>query len=248
MAKGWKCARCSTANDEGAITCTSCGLIRGGVVVPSVYAPAPPSTAPEAAALEPPPSVEAPSTIDPVAAGEPTWWVQPSAAPSAPIPLWRRVPLRLAIVVVVLVAGGIGGVIFNASRSSTGEITRGGDLTANDLRVGDCFDLKDPAAETIGDVTARPCTDEHEFEMFYVDSMPAGGTYPEEVVFTNFIRDKCTPAFTTYIGRAYADSELDYYWLAPTSEAWADGDRIIECAAFHPRVHRLTHSLKGSNR
>ena len=41
-------------------------------------------------------------------------------------------------------------------------------MTAADLRVGDCFDLKDPAADEIDDVTAGPCTAAHEFEMFFV--------------------------------------------------------------------------------
>ena len=55
-------------------------------------------------------------------------------------------PDRLGDVAVIVGGGAVAGWYFNASRSSTGEITKAGDMTAADLRVGDCFDLKDPAA------------------------------------------------------------------------------------------------------
>ena len=29
----WKCARCSTVNDESGISCKTCGLMRGSVVI-----------------------------------------------------------------------------------------------------------------------------------------------------------------------------------------------------------------------
>jgi membrane protease subunit (stomatin/prohibitin family) len=32
MAKGWKCARCSTSNDDAVLSCSGCGMIRGSVV------------------------------------------------------------------------------------------------------------------------------------------------------------------------------------------------------------------------
>ena len=266
MARGWKCARCSTANGEGTLNCSNCGLIRGGVVVPSSYVP-PPVPAPDQASPPPsslapvsstppnepwspmpspgwnsgtaPASAEAPSPVEPAADG----WVAPPAA----TPLWRRLPLGGVFVLVLLVAGGIGGLIFNASRSSTGEIVKQGDLTAVDLRVGDCFDLKDPSADLIDQVTALPCTAEHEYEMIFTGSLPEGG-YPSDDTFTAFLTDHCVPAFGTYIGKAYADSELDIFWLTPTSDAWGDGDRSIQCAAYHPRIHRLTETLKASNR
>jgi len=150
------------------------------------------------------------------------------------------------IFVVILAAGAIGGAIFNASRSSTGEIGRQGDMMATDLRIGDCFDLKDPAADEITDVTALPCEAEHEYELIYTGSMPAGD-YPAEDAFDAFVEDNCVPAFDAYIGRAYADSELDIGWLFPLESAWKSGDRSIQCTAYHPRIHRLTGSLKGSD-
>ena len=56
------------------------------------------------------------------------------------------------------------------------------------------------------------------------------------------------PAFEAYVGKSFQDSELEVFWLSPTEEAWNDGDRSMQCALYHPRIHRLTESLKGSAR
>ena len=207
MARGWKCARCSNENGEGTLNCSNCGLIRGGVVVPSSYVPppTPPSVAPapsnEPWSPMPAPGwnsgsgqapAETPATPSPapVTPAEPdaTAW----AAPPTSTPLWRRLPIGGIFVLLLIVAGGVGGLIFNASRSETGEIVKEGDLTAIDLRVGDCFDLKDPSADLIEDVKAVPCTAEHEYEMVFTGSL-AEGTYPSDDAFTAFFPRQLHP-------------------------------------------------------
>jgi hypothetical protein len=242
MAKSWKCARCSMVNDEAAITCSSCGLIRGGVVPDASYAPPPePPSVHAAAAADAPPGVEpgvmtvAPESIEPGA-----------AAPTAR-PFWRRIPIGLVVVAVIVLAGSVAGWYFGAGRSESGEITRAGDLTATDLRVGDCYDLKDPASVEVDNVTARPCTAEHEYQIFFVGSLPEGD-YPAEETFQAFVEDNCVPAFDTFVGKAYTDSELEIFWFYPMSDAWGAGDQSVQCAVYHPRIHRLTESQQGSNR
>ena len=95
-------------------------------------------------------------------------------------------------------------------------------------------------------MAAVPCTQEHEFELYYVGSMP-DGSYPTDAAFDAFIETNCTPAFQSYVGKSYDDSVLDVYWLVPSTSGWNEGgDRTVQCAVYHPRVHRLTESLKGS--
>lgn len=202
------------------------------------------SSEPPPGGTEPPPTTEVPvpGWVAPAGAADGV----PGGAPPPPVPLWRRIPLGWLIVAVIVVGAAITGWYFSASRSSTGEITKQGDLTAADLRVGDCFDLKDPAADEINDVTAIPCGKEHEFELFFVGSLPEGA-YPAEDAFKAYVTTNCFPAFGTFVGKTYEDSELDIYWLIPTDDAWRAGDREVQCSAFHPRIHRLTQSLKGSN-
>jgi Septum formation len=120
-----------------------------------------------------------------------------------------------------------------------------GDLSVVDLRVGDCFDDKDPSADEIEDVKAVPCMTEHEFELFYVGAM-GEGSYPTDDAFDTYVTQNCNPAFGAYIGKAYDDSDLDIFSLFPTDDAWRSGDRTVQCAAYHPRIHRLTRSLRGT--
>ena len=237
MAKGWKCARCSTPNFDGAITCSKCGLLRGSAVIPTSYGPSPGWQAPA-----PDPTAGVPPGPEP-----PFDWGGWSAAP-APRPLWRRIPIGWVIVAVLVVGGGIAGAIFNASRAPTGEISKGGDLSALELRVGDCFDLKDASTETIGDVTALPCTELHEYEIFFVGAMSmAERIYPSQEELDGYVDLYCRPTFYTYVGKIYAESELEIFTLFPTNEGWGDGDRSVSCAA-HLGDGRLSASVKGSKR
>jgi hypothetical protein len=291
MAKQWTCARCSTKNDEGTLTCTNCRMIRGAVVVPgSTWNPQPGAPFPDApapdqpapaprepspgwqaadrwSASEPPATAEVPpvAQLQPPVEGQPTaeageaapttsgpsYWS--SAGPgypaetAAPQRLGRRVPVGWLIVVILLGVGAVASFITNASRSDTGEIINDGDMMATDLRVGDCFDLKDPSAEEISDVTAKPCSAVHEFELFWTGSMPEGD-YPSEAAFDSFFQTQCVGAFQPYVGLGYFDSELDIYWLSPLEETWYDGDRSIQCAIYDPDNSQLTGSLKASAR
>ena len=273
MAKGWKCPHCSTDNPDTTLTCSGCGRLQGSVVVPGsqpvvplapVTRPVGPSpspsdgwqssstawstgVAPDAPAPDAPPVVPVP-TAEPTpeeTSAAPPWAVNLDALPPAPTPLWRRIPVGWIIVGLLVFGGGLAGLLFNASRSSSGEITRSGDLTANDLRVGDCFDLKEPDAEEISDVTAHPCTEAHEYEVFFIGTL-AEGAYPGEDGLTAFVVDNCGPAFDSYVGTAYTDSQLDFSWLYPSSDSWSDGDRSVQCAVYDPRSSRLTNSLKST--
>jgi len=171
----------------------------------------------------------------------------PGDAAPADRPLWRRIAPQVAVIAVIAVVGSIGAWYFNAGRSASGEIAKSGDLPASELRVGDCFDLKDPTAEDVDDVTARVCADEHEFEVFFAGSL-AAGDFPGEAAFSTFVEDECVPAFHAYVGTPYLDSELDIFYFVPTPEVWVEGDRSVQCAVYHPLISRLTGTLKDSKR
>ena len=269
MARGWKCPRCSTQNGEGVMNCAKCGLIQGGVFVPSTYVPPEATAAAAAASAEAPETprtpdaAPAPGSPTPPASGpgfaaltptgpEPTpssaGWVPPyPIAPPPSRPLWRRIPLGLLIFGVLVVGGGVAGFITNASRSTTGDITKSGDMSSNDLRVGDCWDMKDPTAETIENVTAKPCNEAHEYEVFFIGSM-TDATYPTDDQFSAYVKANCLPAFETFVGHAYDDSTLDVTWLNPLSKGWALGDRTVECSVYDPNDNTLTASMQGAGR
>jgi hypothetical protein len=205
-------------------------------------------------------------------------WSPPPWSPDAAHarPFWRRIPAVWLIVGALVLVGAFAGWYFDeatpvnpdrpatlpdASRAATGEIDKSGNLSVVDLRVGDCFDLKDPSADQIGNVNAVPCTSEHEFEVFYVGAM-GKGSYPTDAAgqrrnhgrqvlqidgaFGTYVDQNCMPAFGAYIGKAWDDTALDIYWVVPTDDAWRSGDRTMQCAAFYPGIYRLTWSLRGT--
>jgi hypothetical protein len=247
MAKGWKCARCSTANDDGAITCSKCGLLRGSAVIPTSFGPSPGPTpgwqAPGWQAPTPDPVAGVPPGPQPPF--DPGAW---GATAAAQKPLWRRIPIGWLIVAVLVFGGGIANAIFNASRTPDGEINKGGDMSATELRVGDCFDVKDPAAETIRDVTALPCTELHQYEVFFVGALSTTEhIYPSEEELDKYIDLYCRPTFYTYVGKVFAESELDIFTLFPTNDGWGEGERSVRCSV-HLGDARLSASVKDSKR
>jgi hypothetical protein len=254
MAKNWKCPRCSTVNDESSITCTSCGLLQGSVFVRSALDQAPHAVAPPPVRQGAVPQAnQSPQWASPAPAATP---IAPNAVSAASepatvavqrVPIWRRIPIGGLIFLVLVFGGGISSLLFGAGRGDSGEIAKPGDLTAVDLRVGDCFDLKDPAADLIENVVAQPCTQEHQYEMFYTGSMPEGD-YPPDSVFEVFMNANCLPAYLGYVGHDYQTSTLNVYWLSPSADGWSHGDRSIQCAVYDPEVDRLTGSLKGAKR
>jgi hypothetical protein len=209
----------------------------------------------------------------------PPWTADPDAQAGRYIPTgwWRLDGFQIVglIIAGLLPVGAVVGGHINASRSAPGEpevapaeptqvlseLPHDYTLRA-DLRVGDCFDLKDPTADQIEDVKAVPCTTEHEFEVFYVGAM-GKGSYPTDAAgehrnhgrqvididgaFWTYLDHNCIPAFNAYIGKSwYGGSDLDIYWLVPTDDAWRSGDRTVQCAAFYPGIFRLTGSLRGT--
>lgn len=149
----------------------------------------------------------------------------------------------VGLIVVVAVVGAL----FAAQRDEGGQIVEGGDLDVVELRVGDCFDLEDATATEVADVDAKPCDEPHEFEMYFIGDMP-DGDFPSESGFLAFFEDECMPAFEEFVGVPYEESQLDIYWLTPTEEGWAAGDRQVQCSVFHPVDDELTGSLEGSGR
>lgn len=121
-------------------------------------------------------------------------------------------------------------------------------VSPSDLQVGDCFDLKDPTADTVDTVTHHPCTESHQFEVIFkaTDSSPGDAAYPGTTGFDKVVADQCAPAFATYVGISFDDSGLDMGYLYPQADGWSKGKRTITCYVELPNNVPLTTSVKGS--
>jgi hypothetical protein len=165
------------------------------------------------------------------------------------------------VVAGVLAVGGIGayekwgkGGEDNTVRDQTGEIVEQGELGVFVIQAGDCFDMPiaaDDGASWSGvqSIQGKPCTSPHDAE--------AVGEYKvvdevfrstDEYIDESF--SKCVPFIESYTGKS--GDELLAIWpeiavagLAPTSESFAEGDRIVTCYAILADGVQFEMSVKG---
>ena len=53
--------------------------------------------------------------------------------------------------------------------------------------------------------------------------------------------------FEYYVGKPVADSTLDYDWVGPDENGWAQGDHTVQCYVFAKDDRKLTGSARNSN-
>jgi hypothetical protein len=221
MSGRWVCQRCYESNDADATACSRCGLERG----------ADPSQAADT------------TDASNASTGGGQW---SPVAKQDTRPGWLSFLLRFGWVGVVIVIALVG-VALNARRDDSGQISTGGNLQIQDLRIGDCFNLKDEDADSVSDVDAKPCAETHRYELYHATSMPEGD-YPSDAALSSFAEEECVGAFQAYIGLPPQDSALRVTYFTPSSDAWDDGDRSVQCAAYDPDAESRTGTLKGAAR
>ena len=118
---------------------------------------------------------------------------------------------------------------------------------AGELKVGDCYD--DPQGVTVvTDVQHHPCTEAHTAEVVFSGSMTGeDATYPTGTAFETYVGANCLPAWSAYTGKDYQTEpvlELGYY--TPSSEGWAEGDRLVLCYAIREDGAPMTSSVRTS--
>ncbi|MFD7439107.1 DUF4190 domain-containing protein [Streptomyces sp. NPDC059861] len=95
---------------------------------------------------------------------------------------------------------------------------------------GECFDA--PTGSLAGetyDVEVVPCSGKHDGEVFATVTVP-GGTFPGDDHVAKVADDKCYALEPDYAMDSWAvPDDVDVYYLTPTRESWALGDREITC-------------------
>jgi Domain of unknown function (DUF4328)/Septum formation len=133
---------------------------------------------------------------------------------------------------------------------------RGRQLTAEQLRTGDCLigqlglGTNNPWPET---VTSVPCTRKHLAEIFFsANSWPAAEAFPGNATLNHQAVTKCNKAFRAYDGVGISASSYSYDFISPQGrQDWVSGDRLLTCVAYlstnsHPGGEALYASIKGS--
>jgi len=111
------------------------------------------------------------------------------------------------------------------------------------LAVGTCFDP--PTTADDGDVRIVACDMPHQAEVFHVTRLP-DGDLPSTSRLLDIAEQDCLGAFEPYVGRAYADSALDYGHYVPTPQTWVIGDREVVCWLVAAGRAPMVGSMRGS--
>ena len=137
---------------------------------------------------------------------------------------------------------------FAARRDDGGDITGAGDLSVQDLRVGDCFDFTDDSYE-VSSVRAIPCADPHVYEVYAVVAYPAGQEPSgADEPLNDWEVDQCVSGFEAYVNYDYETSVWYFSTLTPTPESWDAGDRTIQCFLHNESETAVTGSAEGTAR
>jgi hypothetical protein len=141
---------------------------------------------------------------------------------------------RIRILIIALIAGGA--FLFRDRLSSN----------AGELKVGDCFDDPQGAAE-ISDVQHHPCAEAHTSEVVFVGKMTGdNASYPTDSAVETWVGGTCLPAWNAYTGKDFqTDEVLDLRYYQPTNEGWGKGDRDVICYAARIDSAPMTTSVKN---
>ena len=158
----------------------------------------------------------------------------------------------VSVAIILALVGALTGACNEAERNAEGQVQISGDLSVYDLRTGDCFNGGPRVAEEVGrertvdQVTAVPCDEAHENEVFAVFEHPGAmeARFPGEEAVNQVAQDGCLERFAGYVGRPYAGSDLQVAVIAPGEKSWAEeDDRTILCIVYGEE--RLTGSQKA---
>jgi|GEM_PF-3052255 len=142
--------------------------------------------------------------------------------------------VRLAVVAVIVVGGGISYLVNNAHKShrdSSGSISKGGKLDAVSLRVGDCFEKPTDAAAGFDSVKAIPCTQPHDAQVFYSFTYPgATSTAPSDNDLSTTAEPLCDSAAKTKVDESKLPQDAQSGMLYADSDTWSKGYHDITCA------------------
>lgn len=127
-------------------------------------------------------------------------------------------------------------------RAVDGAVIAAGQTTVFGLRQGDCYDDA-PASDGLT-VTALPCADPHDNELFHRFTLPAG-PFPGADAQAD-IDAACLQAFEQFTGAAHGTSTLEFFTDWPTEQLWDMGDRDVHCVLFAANGSKLTGSMADS--
>lgn len=149
-----------------------------------------------------------------------------------------------AVLTALLLVAGSTGCSADAERDKSGVVTAADDVAVDQLRVGDC--LETPADGVVTDLTAIPCGQAHDGEVYHSFELP-DGDYPGDEQVQTAGEQGCVEQFEAFVGTSFDDSELGLLPLTPVEDGWTRGDQGVLCIVQDEKGG-LTESLKAAQR
>lgn len=202
----------------------------------------------------------------------------PQPAQRSGVPVWLIVLLSLlALLMVAILVAAAGLLVRNSSgESSSGDARVGevaspsgqseddddddssydepgeGEKYVGDLEVGDCYQEPSADDDFVYNLAVVPCSEPHDAEV-YSEFDIESATFPGDDETERIAFEGCEKRFDAFVGMAYADSVLDYYFFSPTPGTWKTGDRVVTCSVIEPtgegeELKPVTGTLRGAKR
>lgn len=137
-----------------------------------------------------------------------------------------------------------------------GDDEPGEDISAFDVKVGQCFTPPTTFKAELSTLRALPCDVEHTQEAYALvpystaedGSADPDQQYPGSDVLVAFADSTCAQRYADYIGVPYTDSSLYFTYLLPSARGWeTESDRSVICF-ITTTGEKLTSSVKNSKR
>lgn len=146
-------------------------------------------------------------------------------------PRWAVVGLALFVLGFLAACGGGVDLAEEEQQEDVSSLPSGQTVSADPvLRPGDCFNDSESLATASNRV---PCAEPHEFEVYaFVET--ATGSFPGVAEMDQRGRTACNDEFLARKGVVHDISMLVSFWVVPSEETWAQGDRYIACAVQYP--------------
>jgi hypothetical protein len=99
------------------------------------------------------------------------------------------------------------------------------------LAIGDCFNNL-PDSESVSSVGVVDCATSHDYEVYSEGSIADADAFPGDDSVSTDADNICFNSYEAFVGVSYDESTLDYSYLLPTEDSWANGDRLVSCLIF----------------
>lgn len=127
-----------------------------------------------------------------------------------------------------------------AQRDASGQIVEAGDLSTQELQIGDCINelQTTDAAVTVPGV---PCTEPHEGQVYDVFEV-SGIRFPGNEKIFELAEEDCFDTLDDDFPELWSDQSVEVFYFYPTPDSWRQGDQGITCVARY-RDGRRTGSV-----